>query len=152
MKSCPYCRYDLPNDAVFCSHCGKTIEVTKVTETKKTTKKQRAVEESKSIVLQKANRNFWTPLGVILFLVALLGFDGVLAMIFNSFNMDYNIIFIISAIIYVGTVFCGVMSIREDRKAKKENKQPTGNSMLAYAEIVLSAYIVLTNIQQVILK
>lgn len=152
MKSCPYCRHDLPSDAVFCIHCGKPIEIEKVVTTQKTTKKQRAQEEANAVVLQKADRNFWTPLGVILFLVALLGLDGVLAMVFNSFNMDYNIIFIVSAIIYVGTVFCGVMSILTDRKAKKDNKQPAGNAMLAYAEIILSVYIVLTNVQQVLLK
>lgn len=152
MKSCPYCRHDLPNDAVFCVHCGKTIEVIKEEKEQKMTKRQRSSTESKAVQLEKANRNYWTPFGIILFLVALLGFDGVLAMIFNSMNMDYNVVFVISAIIYVGTVFCGVMSILTDHKAKKENKQPTGNAMLAYAEIILSVYIVLTNVQQVILK
>ena len=152
MKSCPYCRHDLPEDAIFCIHCGKPIEMIKEEKASKLTKRQRAVEQSKAAPLEKAGRNFWTPLGIILFLVALLGFDGVLATILNSLGMEYTIVFIVSAIIYVGTVFCGVMSILTDRKSKKENKQPAGNAMLAYAEIILSVYIVLTNVQQILLK
>lgn len=152
MKSCPYCRHDLPDDAVFCIHCGKPIEVVKKQKVEKQTKKQRAASEAKAAPLEKAGRNFWTPLGIVLFLVALIGFDGILATILSSMKVDYHMIFIVSAFIYVGTVFCGVMSIYTDYRSKKENKEPTGNTMVAYAEIVISAYIILTNVQQVLLK
>lgn len=151
MKVCPYCRHDLPDDSTFCVHCGKPVEAKKE-EPKKTTKRQRTSYEKEKVVLEKAKRNIWTPLGVILFLVGLVVFDGILATVFNSFKMDYKIIFIISTILYLGAIACGVLSILEDRKARKENKVPAGNGMLAYAEIVISFYVMLVNVQQILLK
>lgn len=155
MKVCPYCHQDLPDDSTFCTHCGKSLEDVQEKKTEeKLTKRQRSEQEKqvKQEQLEQAKRNQWTIFGVILFLVGLVVFDGILATVFNSFKMDYKIIFIISTILYMGAIGCGVVSILTDRKSRKENKIPAGNGMLAYAEIVISFYVMLVNIQQILLK
>lgn len=152
MKTCPYCRQDLPDDATFCTHCGKPLEQVKEEVEQKLTKRERAKVEKEKIEKEKAERNIWTVLGVVLFLVALIGFDGIIAMIFNGMHWNYKIVFGISSLLYIGVIGCGIKAILVDRQSKKDNKEPSGNSMLSYAEIVLSLYIVLVNVQQVLMK
>ncbi|MFV0394887.1 MAG: zinc-ribbon domain-containing protein [Coprobacillaceae bacterium] len=153
MKVCPYCREDLPDDTIYCSHCGKPIEEVKQETVKpeKQTKKERAkVEQTKQ--LEPAQRNIWPSLGIILFLVGLVGFDGIIATIFNSMNMDYKIIFIISTFLYIGAVGCGVMALIKDHQSKKKGFAVNSNYPMAIAEIFISSYIILVNMQHVLLR
>lgn len=150
MKICPHCYYDLPDDATFCTHCGKPIETIK--KDIKLTKKERAKIQSIEVKKEKAEKNIWNSLGLFVFLLAFIGLDWVLGMIFNTLNWEYKIIYIISSIFYLIVLGCAIMSIRADRKAKKEGKEAYGNAGIPVALISFSSYIMLMNVQAIILK
>lgn len=152
MKVCPYCRTDVPDDTVYCTHCGKPIlEVKDRSQKEKETKKQRAQKQQVEHKQEEAQKNAWISIGVILFLVALVGFDGILGMLFNAMNMNYKMIFTISSFIYAGTIICGVMGIWKDYQSKKKGIPVNSNYPLAIAEIFISSYIILVNVQQILL-
>lgn len=150
MKVCPYCRQDLPDDTVFCSHCGKPLEEVKK-EPQKTIKKERRAKQQNNKQSEPTQKNIWTTLGIILFLLALIGFDGIIATIFNALNMDYKIIFGISLVLYACAISCGIVALIKDLQLKKQEKQTSGNYPMAIAEIVISSYIILVNLQQILI-
>lgn len=159
MKVCSYCHSDNISEALFCVSCGKEFlvegpELDK-DELRKLTKKERALKQKQleeEQVKKKAPRNHFGTLGIILLLIALVVFDGILGMIFNAINLDYKIVFVISTFIYILGIVSSSYSILIDNKAKKTGLEPSGNITLSIAGIVISLYIILVNIQQVILK
>ena len=153
MKVCPYCREDLPNDTIYCTHCGKPLEkisqalVEEKFERNNTEKGQQQVQPE-----VEAERNFWTSFGMGLFLIALVALDAIIATIFKAMNIDYKIIFVLSTILYIGAICCGVIAIVKDYKAKKQKRPINTNYPMALAEIFISFYIILVNVQQVLLN
>lgn len=153
MKVCPYCRTDLPDDTIYCSHCGKPIEEHKEASIdKNASKKERADKQRQVQKDESAPKNVWISFGIILFLVGLIGFDFILGMIFNSMHWNYKIIYIISTVLYIGAIVCGVMALVKDHRAKKQGISINSNYPMATAEIVISLYIILVNMQQIVMK
>ena len=74
MKECPHCHKEIPVDSIFCYHCGKAVE--DLPDTK---------DESKALKLKKNPRtNSWSKLGMLLFLIGLIGFDFIIGTVINA--------------------------------------------------------------------
>lgn len=142
MNECPSCHHDIPEDSLFCYHCGKAL-----TEIKKENKKNIG-----SNLKKNPRINSWSKLGMMLFLIALIIFDFFLATLLSAFNLNVKIAFYLSMIVYLGAFICGVMSLYIDRKDRKSGYVETGNKNYAYISICLSTFIGLVNLTQVILK
>lgn len=140
MKECPYCHKDIPEDSVFCYHCGKAIgEV--------------SVEEEKGPKLKKNPRkNSWSKLGMFLFFIGLIIFDFILGTVISAMNGNVKIPYYISSVIYIASIVCGILSLYIDRQDKKRGYEPNGNKNYAYISIFLSLFIGLVNLSQIILK
>lgn len=138
MKQCPYCHKDIPDDSVFCYHCGKEIN---------------GVKEEKVNKLKKNPReNSWAKLGMLLFFIGLFGFDFIIGTVFSALNGNVKIPYIISMFIYLAAMVCGGLSLYVDKQDLKKGYETTGNKNFAYVSIFLSLFIALVNLTQVILK
>ena len=143
MKVCPYCHSDLPDDATFCSYCGKPID-----------KKKKIREEKKENVsrLKKNPReNNWAKLGLLLFFIGLIICDFFLGTLFNAMSEGSIFIFYVSLVLYAISIICGILSLYIDYKDQKNGYEPNGNKSFAIVCIVMSIYISLVNLTQVIL-
>ena len=147
MKECPYCHSDLPDDSTFCTYCGKPLK--KVT--MKKISKQRE-EKRDSALKHNPRENNWSKLGLMLFLVSLIGLDFIVGSVVSACGMDAKFVFIISFIGYIGAIACGIMSFVIDYQDKKKGFQPNGNSKFAMVSLIMSGYIALLNLSTVILK
>lgn len=154
MKECPYCHKDLPDDTTFCIYCGKPIEkISKdIIEDERTLSSKKGVQGAKPTLMVNPHHNHWGKLGVLLFLIALIGFDFILATVLNALNINYYFIFIISFILYVLSIVCGVLSLVRDYLDKKKGYEPNGNFGFSLVSISLSFYIALINLTSVIMK
>lgn len=155
MKSCPYCHKDLPDDSTFCTYCGKPLEKVKMKDLEKAKErisKERDNEKYDPSLKKNPRENSWSKLGLMLFLISLIGLDFIVATVVNAMGMNSKMIFIISFILYLIAIGCGVMSLIIDYQDKKKGFRPNGNSKFAFVAIVMSVYIALLNLTTVILK
>lgn len=142
MKTCPNCYKDLPDDAEFCTYCGKPLSESKIKERK-----------NEKVKLKKNTRkNNWAMLGLSLLLFGLVVFDFILPTIIDAFGGNTVFPFYISLIMYIISIICGCLSLYIDRKDKKTGYEPNGNKSYAYVCICVSLFIALVNLTQVILK
>lgn len=141
MKECPHCHKDIPEDSIYCYHCGKAIDV--LPEEKK--------EEVKK--LKKNPRpNSWAKLGMMLFFIGLLIFDFIIGTIIGAIGGNVKIPYIISLCLYIGAIVCGILSLYIDKTDMKKGYESNGNKNFAYISIFLSFFVALANLTQVILK
>ena len=155
MKVCPHCHKDLPNDSTFCTYCGKPIEKISMKDLEKAKdkiSKERDAEKYDPSLKKNPRENSWSKLGLMLFLISLIGLDFIVATVVNAMGLDSSIIFIISFIGYLGAIGCGIMSMLIDRQDKKKGYCPNGNGKFAMVTIVMGMYIALLNLSTVILK
>ena len=140
MKECPPCHKDIPNDSLFCYHCGKSLEEIK--------------EEKNDEPKLKKNprKNSWSKLGMMLFFIALIIFDFIIGTVFNALGGTVKIPYIISLCLYIGAMICGILSIYVDKTDIKKGYEPNGNKNFAYISIFLSIFVALTNITQILFK
>ena len=155
MKVCPYCHKDLPDDSTFCIYCGKPLEKVSMKDLEKAKEKitkERDKEKFDPSLKKNPRENSWSKLGLMIFLISLIGLDFIVATIVNGLSIDSKIVFIISFIGYVCAIGCGIMSLIIDYQDKKKGYRPSGNSKFAFVAIVMSVYIALLNLTTVILK
>lgn len=136
---CPYCHKEIPNDSLFCYHCGKELN-----------QKKKKIETKK--LKKNPRKNSFAKLGILLFFIALIGLDFIAGTFVNAINGNVKIPYILSLILYIIAFICGVMSLRIDKVDQKRGYEPTGNKNYAYISIFLSIFIVLVNLSQIILK
>lgn len=143
MKLCQYCECHVVDDSIYCTHCGQQIaDIEQIKEPKETT-----------VSLHKSSKpNEWGKLGLMIFLVSLFLFDGFLATLIAALQSDPKIIFIISFLLYLLAIVCGILSFIHDHKDKKHGFEPSGSSGCAIVAIVISGYIAMMNLSSVILK
>lgn len=140
MRECPHCHKDIPEDSVFCYHCGKVID-------------EVSVKEDKGPKLKKNPRkNSWSKLGILLFFAGLIIFDFILGTAMNAVGGNVEIPYYISLVMYIASIVCGALSLYIDKQDKKRGYEPNGNKNYAYISIFLSLFIGLVNLSQVILK
>lgn len=85
---CPYCHKEIPQDSMFCYHCGKELNGEKK-------------EIKKSKTLKKNPReNSFAKLGILLFFIALIGLDFIGGTVVNAVGGNVKIPYIISSIVY----------------------------------------------------
>lgn len=149
MKQCPYCHKDLPDDSTFCVYCGKPLKKIDNKELKKSGSKK---ESYTSGLKHNPRENSWGKLGLMLFLIALIGLDFIVATVINAFGVDSKFVFYISLVLYIGAMICGALSFLVDHKDKKRGYEPNGSTGMAMISIFLSFYIILVNVSNVILK
>ena len=148
MKVCPYCHKELPEDSVFCTYCGKPLE--KYVQKEDTSSEGKSVEEKQELK-ENPRKNSWGKLGLMLFFIALIIFDFVLGTVFNAIGWNQKIPFYLSAVVYALSMVCGIISLVTDHKAKKNGYEPNGSYGMSIVSIVLSLFMVLINVTQVIL-
>lgn len=155
MKVCPYCHKDLLDDSTFCTYCGKPIEKVSIKELEKAKEKitkEREREKFDPSLKKNPRENSWSKLGLMIFLISLIGLDFIVATVVNGLSIDSKMVFIISLIGYICAIVCGVMSLVIDYQDKKKGYRPNGNSKFAFVAIAMSIYIALLNLSTVILK
>jgi len=137
---CPYCQKQIPEDSIYCYHCGKNI-IQENNETRQEIK-----------LKQNPKVNAFGKLGLLLFFIGLIVFDFIGGTILNAFQANIKIPFIISSFIYILAVICGIMSMKVDHDDMKKGYEPSGNKNYAYISIFLSLFVALVNLTQVIIK
>lgn len=155
MKVCPHCHKDLPDDSTFCIYCGKPLQ--KVTmkdleKAKEKISKEKEREKNDPSLKHNPRENSWSKLGIMIFLISIIGLDFIVATAINALGMDAKFIFILSFIGYIAAIGCGIMSFVIDYQDKKKGYQPNGNSKFALVAIIMGSYIALLNLTTVILK
>lgn len=87
---CPYCHKEIPEDSIYCYHCGKELS---------------NKQKHSSIKLKKnPHENSFAKLGLLLFFIALFGFDFILGTIFKTVGINIKIPYMISTVLYVGAI------------------------------------------------
>ena len=137
---CPYCHKEIPQDSVYCYHCGKKLDGE--------TKEVKKIEKLKN----NPRENSFAKLGILLFFIALIGLDFIGGTVVNSLGGNVKIPYIISSVLYACSLICGVMSLKVDKDDKKKGYKPNGNKNYAYISIFLSLFVALVNLSQIILK
>lgn len=135
---CPYCHKEIPEDSLYCYHCGKSLIEKKASTDKKL----------------KANprENIFSKLGLFLFFIALFGFDFVLGTIFKTVGFNIKIPYIMSTLLYIGAILCGIFSLKLDKKDQQRGYQATGNKNYAYISVFASIFVALANVTSILLK
>lgn len=137
---CPYCHKEIPNDSVFCYHCGKSLD-------------GKSKEKKTGSKLKKNPReNSWAKLGLLLFFIGLIGLDFITGTVFSAIGINVKIPYYISSFAYIGAIICGFLSLKVDKDDEKSGYQPNGNKNYAYVSIFVSIFVFLVNLSQVILK
>ena len=155
MKVCPHCHKDLPDDSTFCIYCGKPLQKVNIKDLEKAKEKiskERQENQKDSSLKHNPRENSWSKLGIMIFLISLIGLDFIVSSIVSTLGMDVKIIFIISMVGYIAAIGCGIMSFVIDHQDKTKGFQPNGNSKFAMVAIIMSGYIALLNLVSVILK
>ena len=135
---CPYCHKEIPEDSVYCYHCGKNLN-----------KQQK---QNTHTLKNNPHENSFAKLGLLLFFIALFGFDFILGTIFKTIGVNIKIPYVISTLLYVGAIICGVLSLKLDKNDEKKGYQPTGNKNYAYISIFASIFVTLANIATILVK
>lgn len=155
MKVCPYCHKDLPDDSTFCTYCGKPLQKVSMKDLEKAKdkiSKERENAKKDSSLKHNPRANSWGKLGLMIFLVSLIGLDFIVATVINALGIDSKFVFMISLVGYICALGCGIMSFVVDYQDKKKGYQANGNGKFAMVAIIMSAYIALLNLLTVILK
>lgn len=140
MKECPYCHKDIPEDSVFCYHCGKAVD-------------EMIVKDKKTFSLKtNPRKNSWSKLGMLLFFIGLIIFDFIIGTVINAVKGNIKIPYYISLVIYITSIVCGILSLYIDNQDKRRGYEPNGNKNYAYISIFLSFFIGLVNLSHIILK
>lgn len=140
MKQCQYCHEDLPDDSKFCIYCGKDLSENK----------EKKLKEEK--YKKNNSRNYWGKIGALSFFFALIIIDFIVATVASEIGMNIKLMFMISSIIYLFAIICGILSFYKDYMDKKNGYEQIGNKNLALVSIFMSAYVLLINLTNVILK
>lgn len=140
MKQCQYCHKGLPDDSKFCIYCGKDLSENK----------EKKLEEEK--YKKNNSRNYWGKIGVLSFFFALIIIDFIFATVASAIGMNIKLMFMISSIIYLFAIISGILSFYKDYMDKKNGYEQIGNKNLALISIFMSAYVLLINLTNVILK
>lgn len=135
---CPYCHKEIPEDSVYCYHCGKELN------------KQQ--NQNSNNLKKNTHENSFAKLGLLLFFIALFGFDFVLGTIFKTIGINIKIPYMISTLLYVGAIICGILSLKLDKKDEQKGYQPTGNKNYAYISVFASIFVTLANIATILAK
>lgn len=154
MIECPYCHKDLAEDSTFCTYCGKPLKKVSMKDLEKAEAKiEKQREKEKNGNLKKNPReNNWSKLGLMVFLICVIGLDFVVSSVFATMGMNPKSVFILSFVGYIFSIGCGAMSLVVDYQDKKRGFAPNGNSKIAFVCIVMGIYIALLNLTTVILK
>jgi len=136
---CPYCHKEIPQDSLFCYHCGKELD------------KGKKVKKSKALKKNPRGNSF-AKLGILLFFIALIGLDFIGGTVVSAVSGNVKIPYIISSILYVIALICGITSLKIDKEDQRKGFAPSGNKNYAYISIFLSVFVVLVNVSQIILK
>ena len=122
MKVCPHCHKDLPDDSTFCIYCGKPLKKVSMKDLEKAKEKiskQREMEKNDPSLKHNPREKSWSKLGLMIFLISLIGLDFIVATIVNGLGMNSKFIFIISLIGYIcaiGVLSCLLLLIIKIRK------------------------------------
>ena len=110
-------------------------------------------QKHSSIKLKKnPHENSFAKLGLLLFFIALFGFDFILGTIFKTVGINIKIPYMISTVLYVGAIICGALSLNLDKKDEQKGYQPTGNKNYAYISVFASMFVTLANIATILVK
>ncbi len=137
---CPYCQKQIPEDSIYCYHCGK-----KIIQGNNDTRQEIKLKQNPKV-------NSFGKLGLLLFFIGLIVFDFIGGTIFNAFQTHIKIPFIMSSMIYILAFICGIISMKVDHDDMKRGYKPSGNKNYAYISIFLSLFVALVNLTQVIMK
>ena len=135
---CPYCHKEIPKDSVYCYHCGKELN-----------KQQK---QNSNNLKKNPHENSFAKFGLLLFFIALFGFDFVIGTIFKTIGINIKIPYMISTSLYVGAIICGILSLKLDKKDEQKGYQPTGNKNYAYISVFASIFVTLANIATILVK
>ena len=92
MKECPYCHKDIPEDSVFCYHCGKAVD-------------EMIVKDKKTFSLKtNPRKNSWSKLGMLLFFIGLIIFDFIIGTVINAVKGNINSI--LYQLSYIYNFYC----------------------------------------------
>ena len=58
----------------------------------------------------------------------------------------------ISTLLYVGAIICGILSLKLDKKDEQKGYRPTGNKNYAYISVFASIFVTLANIATILAK
>lgn len=131
MITCTKCNKDNNTQSKFCTHCGEALT-------------QNVVEEP--VLGSKI-----PYLGLALFFVGLIGGDFILAILFDAMMHQPVYAFYISGVIYGLAIAVSVFSLIQMKR--NGNHQSTHKSRtVAYTTIVISLFVLVTNITQIINK
>lgn len=141
MKTCIHCQKIIDDRSKFCPHCGQTQEI---------------------VVDQDSNDQPKTPevvanhlgsMALVLFFVALLGFDFLLPTLFDYLKLDPIIPFYISSIIYLAACLICILSLVDYFRKKRQGIRLNAKAnSTAYAVMVMSIFLLVMNVTQVIMK
>lgn len=149
MRVCPHCGKDLPDDSIFCTYCGRPLEKVKKENVK--SKNTNKTTETKAPRLKKnPHNNIFGKLGVFLFFIGLFVFDFIIATVVHNISGDSKPVFIISAVIYVLSIVCGLLCFYVDHKDKKNGYEPNGGIQFAMMSIIMSILTILVNLNTVL--
>ena len=143
MITCPYCKVELPDDSVYCINCGKKLV--------KDENDKEDVFAAKQKLKKNPNTNILAQLGLIILVSTLVFLDFVIGAIVQQYGGNVKIVFYISTVLYIGVIICGILSLLVDKNSKKNGYEPTGDKMMAYTCIVLGFYLIIVNVQNVLL-
>ncbi|MCL2560451.1 MAG: hypothetical protein FWE07_08175 [Turicibacter sp.] len=129
MKTCSYCQEQQPTDRAYCTACGKSLSL--------------AGETSKEEVV---NRNAFAALGLLLFFLTLVIFDGVATFLFGG-NTTVSLL---SIICYAVVLCLSVLALRFEKKKMVNEAQ--GNVSLIIAQTMMSILMILINLQQLMFR
>lgn len=142
MKECPYCHHDLPEDAVFCTYCGKSLN-----------KNDKDKQDNKNKLKPNPHPNNFAKLALFLVVGTVIVFDFVLASIVSTITgSTAKWVFIISFVFYMLAITLAILSFVKDKQDKKAGYETSDNGAYASAAIIFSIFISLVNLTQVILK
>ena len=145
MIECPHCHQDLADDSDYCMYCGYAISRTAQETVEKTQKK-------KVILKKNPNPNHLGIFSLAVMLVAMIGFDFILASIVATItNTTAKWVFSISSVLYLTAIILAAVSLWKDHLDKKSGYE-TGKSTYAIAVISVSVFTVLLNLTNVLLK
>ena len=133
MRLCSYCQEKLPADSEYCVSCGTSLQI------------DIDGKENGEVAM---HRNVWASLGLVLFLITLIVFDGVATFIFSG----NTTILIVSIIGYTSVLLCSILALKFESNKKRKMKAVQGNYSLPIAQMMISILMILISLQQLTLR